>query len=122
MSLDNTILDVFQFFLPDKTLKWFTPVSGNKTDSEIHIILEEKNNPPLPSWYKNEQIKSKGFREITISDFPIRGRTGRLTFKRRTWELLKRDGSTLRIKRDIKISANGTTLEKEFADFLKEGS
>lgn len=117
-TITNTA-DVLQLFLPNDTLKWFDPVEGKKSKAEIHIVLEEKNNPPLPSWYKNEVIKSKGFRDITITDFPIRGRTGHLTFRRRTWEI---EDQNLRLKRDIKLTAPGTTLEQEFADFLKEGS
>ena len=119
MNTTNAHTDVLQFFLPDDTLKWFDPVEGNKNESKIHIILEEKNNPPLPPWYKNQAIKSKGFRDITIKDFPIRGRATRLTFRRRTWEI---EGYNLRIKRDIKLVADSTTLEQEFADFLKERS
>ena len=119
MNMTNAHTDVLQLFLPDNTLKWFDPIAGNKNESEIHIILEEKNDPPLPTWYKNEAIKSKGFRDITLKDFPIRGRAGRLTFRRRTWEI---EGHNHRLKRDIKLVADGTTLEQEFADFLKEGS
>lgn len=120
MNIINVPKDVLQLFLPDETLKWFDLVAGNKKDTEIHIVLEEKNNPPLPPWYTNQKIKSKGFREITITDFPIRGRTAHLTFRRRTWEIEKEPGHTLRLKRDIKLTACGTTLEKEFGDFLKE--
>jgi len=114
--------DILQLFLPDDTLKWFDLIDGSKDSEVVDITLEEKNNPPLPDWYENEKIKSKGFRDITITDFPIRGRTGRLTFRRRTWELENKSGATIRLKRDIRLSADGTTLEKEFADFLKEGS
>jgi hypothetical protein len=109
--------EVIELFLPEDTLKWFDIIRGEKSKDQILIVLEEKNNPPLPSWYKGEQILSKGFKDISISDFPIRGKKGIITFRRRTWQI---EGHSARIKREIKLAAEGTTLEKEFADFLKE--
>ena len=67
--------------------------------------------------YNNEKITSKGFKEITISDYPIRGRKTLLTFKRRYWKI---EGQEKLLKNDIKLVAEGTLLEKEFADFLKK--
>lgn len=108
---------VLELFLPEGTLKWFDIVSGKRENNEIKIILEEKNKPPIPSTYKGEKIKSKGFRDITINDFPIRGKKGTYVFRRRTWEI---EGKKERLKRDIKLTAEGTSLEKDFAAFLKE--
>jgi len=117
VDITNVPTDVMELFLPKDTVKWFDLVDGKKTNNEISIILEEKNDPPLPTWYKSETIKSKGFRDITITDFPIRGKKALLTFRRRSWKI---EGHPERIKRDIKLMATGTTLEKEFADFLKK--
>lgn len=108
---------VIELFLPNDTLNWFDIIDGSKIDNEIRIILEEKNIPPLPSWYQNEKIESKGFRKIAVADFPIRGKKVLLIFHRRSWEI---EGHQTRLKRDIKLVAEGTTLAKEFADFLKE--
>jgi hypothetical protein len=110
-------VEILEVFLPYKTLKWFDVISANKTNDSVHIVLEEKNEPPKPKWYRGERIVSKGFKDITITDFPIRGKKGLLTFRRRSWEI---EGHPGRIKRAIKLTAEGTTLEQEFASFLKE--
>ncbi|MCK5161453.1 MAG: transposase [Candidatus Aureabacteria bacterium] len=80
-------------------------------------MLEEKNIPPLPPLYNNNKIISKGFKNITLSDYPIRGRKTLLIFKRRYWKI---EGEEKLLKRDIKLTAEGTLLEKEFAEFLKK--
>jgi len=79
--------------------------------------LQEKNLPPIPERYQGEKISPKGFTDITITDFPIRGRRVLLTFKRRYWQM---EGQKEYSKRDIKLTADGTQLEKEFALFLKD--
>src|SRR3989338_2574694 len=82
-------------FLPARTLDYFDIISGGKTDTHIHIVLEEKNNPPLEKRHEGFPVRSKGFYDITITDCPARGRRVDLTFRRRRWqvgdELLTRD-------------------------------
>ena len=114
--IGNSILE---FFLPDDTLTWFDITSGTKDDENICVILEEKNDPPLKPKHKGKKITSNGFKEINIRDYPIRGRAVSLTSRRRSWKVEGEDGL---LKRDIHLVAEGTKLEKEFADFLKEGS
>jgi hypothetical protein len=103
------------FFLPIRTLDYFDIISGGRTDTHISIVLEEKNNPPLEKRHEGFPVRSKGFYDITISDFPARGRRVDLTFRRRRWQV----GDQL-LTRDIPIAAEGTRLELEFALFLKE--
>ena len=117
MDTINISTHVMELFLPQDTLKWFDIVDAQKQTDCINVILEEKNNSPLPSWYNGEQILSKGFKDITITDFPIRGKKALLTFRRRYWKI---EGYDVLLKRSIKLTAEGTLLEKEFADFLKE--
>ena len=107
--------EVLSLFLPEGTLRHFNIVSGERTDTHIKITLEEKNDPPLEKRHEGLSVKSKGFYDITISDFPARGRRVDLTFRRRRWQV----GNEL-LKRDISLCAPGTQLEKEFALFLKE--
>lgn len=116
MQIDD-LLSILSFFLPDRTLEFFDVISGKKTGDTIHIFLEEKNNPPLGKRHNGLPVESKGFQEITITDFPVRNRTVTLTFRRRRWQV----GEEL-LKRDIQLTADGTQLEKEFADFLKARS
>ncbi len=114
MATDPAIA-VLELIFPKEIFEWFDIVSGIKDDKTVSIVFEEKNNPP-PSG-PNKKIISKGFTDITITDFPIRGRKTLLTFRRRYWKI---EGQKAYLKRDIKISFPGTQLEEEFALFLKE--
>ena len=114
LIIDSSVLEVF---LPEKTLEWFDIIKAEKNQEDICIILEEKNIPPIPPEHVGKQVLSKGFYDITITDFPIRGRRALLTFKRRRWQI---EGQKELLKREIKFAFPGTQLEKEFADFLKE--
>ena len=116
MTIEQSIL---QLIFPEKVFEWFDVVRGEKDGKEVRIVFEEKNIPPLDERHKNKTVLSKGFTDITITDFPIRGRTTFLTFRRRYWQV---EGESELLKRDIKLSFPGTQLEKEFADFLKAGS
>lgn len=117
MDIINVPVSVMELFLPEDTLKWFNIIDAKKMDNVINIILEEKNTPPVPNWTTKNKISSKGFKDITVTDFPIRGKKVLLNFKRRYWKIKDHD---ILLKRDIKLVAEGTLLEKEFADFLKE--
>ena len=114
MQLEKLVLELV---LPEGVLEWFDIAGGDKDENDLRIILEEKNIPPITDELKDKRIISKGFKEVIITDFPIRGRRTLLTFKRRYWQV---DGQKELLKRDIKISFPGTQLEKEFANFLKE--
>lgn len=116
MSHTTTMLTkAFALYLPEHTLDYFDITSCDVTDELVHITLTEKNNPPahIPG-----TPKARGFKTITISDFPIRGRRALLTFHRRYWQV---DGTGTMYMNDITLTAPGTKLEKAFADFLKEG-
>jgi hypothetical protein len=114
MSFERSILELI---LPEGILEWFDIAGGDKDENDLRIILEEKNIPPITGESKDKKIISKGFKEITITDFPIRGRRTLLTFRRRYWQV---EGQKELLKRDINLNFPGTQLEKEFADFLKE--
>lgn len=106
-----------ELFLPKGVLEWFDIIGSQTDENNIHIILEEKNIPPLPEEGKNSVAIPKGFTDITITDFPLRGKRTLLTFKRRYWKI---EGEEKYLKRDIPLAFPGTQLEKEFANFLKE--
>ena len=115
--MENTEKSILEIILPEGMFEWFDVVGGSKDEENIYITLEEKNIPPSTEKNKDKKITAMGFKEITITDFPIRGRRTLLTFKRRYWKI---EGEKELLKRDIKLSFPGTQLEKEFADFLKE--
>ena len=110
---------VLALFLSVGTLEWFDVVEGAHTDSGIKLVLEEKNIPPLRPEHKGCHVSSKGFYDITITDFPIRGKRSSLVFRRRRWKI---EGEKELLTRDIQLCASGTQLEKAFASFLKEAS
>lgn len=114
MTTEQTILALI---FPENIFEWFDVIHGKKDDKIISIVFEEKNIPPVTD--PNVKIISKGFTDITITDFPIRGRKSLLTFRRRYWQI---EGQKELLKRDIKIRFPVTQLEKEFAVFLKENN
>lgn len=116
MTINDKALELF---LPEGTLEWFDIKGCSKEKTDVRIILEEKNIPPITEELKDKKIISKGFYDITITDFPIRGRKALLTFRRRRW---RAEGRKELLKRDIKLCFPGTQLNKEFADFLKDKS
>ena len=109
---------VFELFFPKGTLDYFDVISAHNDEKNIYITLEEKNNPPSIAGVDKSKIKAKKFRDITITDFPLRGKRTLLTFRRRYWQI---EGQTEYLKNDIKLRFPGTQLEDEFANFLKEG-
>lgn len=114
ITIDSSILEPF---LPQGILEWFDIVKCESINENVLFVFEEKNIPPLQSKHENKNIVSKGFFDITITDFPIRGKRSLMTFRRRRWKV---EGELTLLKRDIKLTAEGTQLEKEFASFLKE--
>ena len=106
-------------FLPDKTLDYFDLTTWSKNEDTLSITLVEKDEPPLSERNWNTRVVSKGFHDITITDFPVRGRRTLLTFRRRYWQI---EGCKELLKRTLELTFPGTQLEKEFADFLKEAS
>lgn len=107
-----------ELFFPQGIFEWFDLVDTQKDAATMRITLQEKNTPPLTEEQKAKKVEAKGFNDITITDFPIRGRQTLITFKRRYWQV---EGMAGYLKRDIKLNFPGTKLEQEFADFLKEG-
>jgi hypothetical protein len=105
---------ILELILPKGVLDWFVLTNGTANNEDIQITLEEKDDPPITD---NQKIIARKFHDITITDFPIRGRRTLLTFRRRYWKI---EGQEKYLKREIALSFPGTQLEKEFADFLKE--
>lgn len=114
MEIEKSIIEIF---LPENALEWFNIVEGKKDEDNVYLTLQEKNIPPLTEENKNKKVVTKGFKEITITDFPLRGKRMLITFKRRYWQVEEQKEY---LKRDIKLCFPGTQLETEFANFLKE--
>ena len=82
----------------------------------FEISLEENNE--ILDTYNKEQYESKGFTEITIQDFPIRGKAVYLKIKRRRWRHKERPNEIIR--NDFSFVAEGSGFTKELSDFLKD--
>lgn len=114
---------IVEHFLPEGLLDHFDITSvvelGDVASKEMfyEIYLEEKNR--IPQGYQASQYESKGFyTDVTIQDFPIRGKAVYLVIKRRRWrhKLNPKDI----IRNNYSLVADGSKLTKELADFLKE--
>ena len=110
-------------FLPADLLAHFAIVDlkelGNVLSKEMfyEIYLEENNI--IPPDYVSSDYESKGFyTEVTIQDFPIRGKAVYLKIKRRRWR--HKNNPKDIIRNDYSFVAEGSKLTKELADFLKE--
>jgi hypothetical protein len=111
-----TPLELLKFMLPDFLVEHFEVVSTTNTEEVLHLYFEEKATSPQE--FNQLELVSKGFLdEITIQDFPLRGKFVYLHIKRRRWTN-KNNGEI--IKRDWSLVAKGTRMTQEFAAFLKE--
>lgn len=113
------IRELAELLLPEKVLEYFEYDGYKKEKEEVTITLVEKNQvPKLPEKYRDRKIRQKGFKEITVNDFPIRGKKVKLILRRRVWQI---EGEQELYKKEIpEIIFPGTKLSKEFAAFLKE--
>ena len=106
----------WELLLPEGMLDYFEVTASEKTKDQYVINLTEKNL--FPGEFAGHKLISKGFlEEITVKDFPIRGRACFLKVKRRRW-LNEELGKV--VSRDWELVAKGTRMTKEFAAFLKE--
>ena len=105
----------WELILPEGMLDYFEVTSVDCLEDRYSIYLLEKNL--LSGEFEGLSLESKGFYDqITVTDFPLRGKACYLHVQRRRWF----DKSSSRtISRDWKLLANGTRLTREFADFLK---
>ena len=109
-------LDVLKLFLPEVLVDHFALIKSEQQDEVLHLYFEE--HPKAPIEFSDQALVSKGFHEeITIQDFPLRGRRVYLHIKRRRWT----DKKTQKVvQRDWKLVAKGSRMTDEFAAFLKE--
>lgn len=111
----NTHIDLLKVLLPELLITHFDIVNHDTKEDILHLYFEEKSQ--VPNEFKSRMIISHGFhKEISIQDFPIRGRKVFLHIKRRRWL----DKSTNEVvQRNWDLVAQGTRMTIEFAAFLK---
>ena len=117
--MDTSLLSII---LPEGVLDYFSITSTVELcdiiskEAYFEIVLEENNKILLdvdPSDYE-----SKGFTEVTLQDFPIRGRAVFLIIRRRRWRH-KKDPQKI-IRNNFSLVAEGSGFTKELSDFLKD--
>lgn len=107
--------ELLKLFLPEFLLTHFSFKGSETRDSHLHLYFSELNI--LPEEYKKDILESKGFhKEISIQDFPLRGKFVYLHITRRRW-LNKSTGKV--VSRNWDLVAKGTRMTAEFAAFLK---
>jgi hypothetical protein len=109
---DNNFISLL---LPEGLLSYFNLSHYTISGQEVCLYLDENNE--VPDEYRNDKLQSKGFfDEITVQDFPLRGKAVFLHIRRRRW-LNQTTGEI--VFRDWNMVAKGTRMTKEFASFLK---
>ena len=109
-------LDFLKLVLPDVLLDHFDLDKSSTEHDFLHLYFSEKNVPPKE--FRDVELVSKGFYdEITVQDFPLRGKSVFLHIKRRRWTEKK---TKQVVKRNWELVGQGTRMTSEFADFLKE--
>ena len=108
-------IDLLKVLLPELLITHFDIVSHKTKDKVLHLYFEEKKS--VPTEFSSELLISHGFhKEITIQDFPIRGKQVYLHIKRRRW--LNKSTNEI-VQRNWDLVAQGTRMTVEFAAFLK---
>jgi hypothetical protein len=99
-----TSIDLLKFILPDFLVDYFEIVSAVNSEENLDLYFEEKAKPPKE--FDALELVSTGFLdEITIQDFPLRGKFVYFHIKRRRWTN-KTTGEI--ITRDWMLVAKGT--------------
>ncbi|AWK07373.1 transposase [Flavobacterium crocinum] len=112
----ESYIELLKLILPEFLIENFNLASFKNSEEKLHLYFEEKAS--APSEFSSIELVSKGFLdEITIQDFPLRGKFVYLHIKRRRWTN-KTNGEI--VKRDWTLVAKGTRMTQEFATFLKE--
>lgn len=108
-------IDLLKLVLPELLITHFDLANNSTKDKVLHLYFEEKIDSPEE--FSSRMVISHGFhKEITIQDFPLRGKTVYLHIKRRRWL----DKITKEVvQRDWDLVAQGTRMTVEFAAFLK---
>ena len=107
--------ELFSLLLPDGLTDLFDIDRVEKKEGQIHLYLSQKNEPPAGQ--ASGSLLSKGFfDEITVRDFPLRGKACFLHLKRRKW-IDKPTGPV--VFHDWTQVAEGTRMTTDLAAFLK---
>lgn len=112
----ETQLELLKLFLPEILVEHFDLIKSKIEGETLHLYFEEQNKAPVE--HASKVLISKGFHdEITVQDFPLRGKKVFLHIKRRRWTEKQ---TNLIVQRDWNLVSKGSRMTEEFAAFLKE--
>ena len=112
MELSKELLSLL---LPELLITHFEIIEHKIEKKDVHIYFKEKSDHPVEE--KDKELIGHGFyNEITIRDFPLRGKSVFLHIKRRRWKNKK---SNEIVKRNWELVAQGSRMTVDFAAFLK---
>ncbi len=111
----NLSIDLLKLLLPELLITHFDIINHSIEQDTVHIYFEEKKDSPKEE--KDRSLIAHGFHnEITVQDFPLRGKSVFLHIKRRRW--LDKSNREV-VQRNWDLVAQGTRMTVEFAAFLK---
>ena len=98
--------ELLKLLLPEYLIEYFEILKFEEENNILHLYFEEKNT--LPKEFSSLVVQSKGFLpEITVDDFPLRGKSVKMHIKRRRWGEVK-SGDI--IQRDWNLIAKRTRM------------
>lgn len=115
-------LDYLSYIFPKGLLEHFN-ITGflelcNVSDKTVFYEIQLEENNKILGDFDQSLYESKGFTEVVLQDFPIRGKAVFLRFKRRRWRL-KIDKAKV-VRNDFSFVAVGSGFTQELSDFLKD--
>ncbi|WP_240534818.1 ISAon1 family transposase [Pedobacter aquae] len=111
--MDSTLLSLI---LPEGLSEYFELDKVETVSDSYYIYLKERNIQPKE--FTAQKLISKGFfEEISVRDFPLRGKPCFLKLKRRKWMIVETGEIVFR---DWNLVAEGTKMTQEFAFFLRD--
>lgn len=87
-------------------------------DDEYTLVLQEKDKVPeeIKELSTGKQLRTKGYSEISMMDFPIRGRKTKLIYRIRKWQI---EGDKKIYQGKYEITQAGVKYSKEFSFFFE---
>ena len=109
-------------YFPEGLLEHFTITGfielGNIVEESMFYEIQLEENNTILGELDQSLYESKGFTEVVLQDFPIRGKAVFLRFKRRRWRL--KSDKTKIVRNDFSFVAAGSGFTQELSDFLKD--
>ena len=114
--------DYLAHIFPSGLLEHFTITAflelGNIADKTMRYEIQLEENNVILGDYNQDLYESKGFTEVVLQDFPIRGKAVLLRFRRRRWRL--KSNKKHIVRNDFSFVAVGSGFTQELSAFLKD--